>query len=423
MEILLRIVRHGRESQISTMPAKFWQSWFLLILVFFFETAWAFDRDIELNFPNFNNENFLDIKSYQLRPELAEIWHETSNGLRIASGSLDLDYLYLATEIRILQTVTEQISASYRLKGEEFYAIKPVRQQVGVKYQFLENYSASLIGFPAYDKRVGEVGAAFEVGEFPWHYLRISHLEQAPYYNEKNFEEDRFLKEPVENGIEGAYRFLEKWQLRFQLTSDQSMEQFFPDEQLIFKYEGEDAGFVLEYKPADDNRWGLNYRGFDYQKSRLADNSLVSGENKSQTLQFLSMDLYWIFPILGSHSLTLGTQFDRFRNLFRDLNDQEESYNYLFQTWQVYGTWLHPGGNWWNYDYGFYLGDTLEEKDNLSQLNPDKKKQSLEAKLRVSLELYNLVNQGHFFFTTTWNVDNFFSDFWDGGHAAYQTRF
>ncbi len=393
-----------------------------MLILIVSEVGFAFDRDTELNFPNFNPENFLDIKSYQWRPELAENWHETTNGMWIASGSLGLDFLYLSMELRIQQALTEQLTAGYRLKGEEFYAIKSMRQQVEVQYRFFDIYAASLIGFPAYDKRNGEIGGALEMGEDPWQYLRVSHLEQAPYYNEKNFEEDRFIKEPVEDRIEGAYRFLGKWQLRFHSLLDHPLEQYFPKEQLTFESQGEDADFVLEYKMAEDARWGLTYRGFDFMKARLTDPTAKSAENQRQTLQFFSTDLYWIRPILNNHTLTLGTRYDRFRNLFRDLKEQNESFNYRFQTWQIYGTWLHPWGDWWNLDYGLYLGDTLEEKKKLTEAS-NKTSQGIEAKLRVSLELYNLDNEGHFFFTTTWNVDDFFANFWDGGHVAYQTRF
>ena len=395
-----------------------------LVAIFSAASAvWAFDRDVTLNFPNFNNENFLDIKSYQLRPELAEKWHETTNGFQVVSGSLGLDFLYLATELRIQQPLTENLTARYRLKGEEFYAIKPLRQQVGIDYRFFDIYSFSLFGVPAYDKRVGEIGLGLELGKHPWEYIRVSRLEQAPYYNEKNFEEDRFIEEPVEDKIEGAYQFLEKGRVRFHFLLDRPLEQYFPEEERTFTHQGEDADLVLEYKMAEDTRWGVAYRGFDFRKARLTAPSVRRGENQSQTLQFLSTDIYWIRPILNNHTLTLGTRYDRFRNLFRDLNDQDESYNYLFSTWQVYGTWLHPWGSWWNLDYGLYVGDTLEEKDNLTNDEPDKSDQGVEAKLRISFEIVNLNNDGHLFFTSTWNVDNFFADFWDGGQGAYQTRF
>ena len=394
----------------------------VMIILGAVRAVWAFDRDVTLNFPDFNNENFLDIKSYQFRPELEEQWHETTNGLRMASGSLGLDFLYLATELRFRQPLRENLIIHYRLKGEEFYAIKPLRQRVGVDYQFLNIYSVSLFGVPAYDKRVGEIGFGLEIGTHPWEYILVSRLEQAPYYNEKNFEEDRFVEEPVEDEIEGAYRFLEKGSVRFHLLLDRPLKQYFPEEELTFTHQGEDAQFVVEYKISEESRWGVAYRGFDFRKARLTAPS-VKGENQSQTLQFLSADLYWVRPILTDHTLMVGTRYDRFRNLFRDLNDQEESHNYLFDTWQVYGTWVHPWGSWWNLDYGLYVGDTREEKNNLTNEAPDKLDQRVEAKLRISLEIFNLNKAGHLFFTSTWNVDNFLADFWDGGQGAYQTRF
>lgn len=396
-----------------------------IVIVIFgsLEQGWAFDRDYKINTPDFQKENFLDLQSYQLRPQLQEKWHETLNGLRVVSGSLGLDFLYLTTEIRMEQAVSQHLVASYRLKNEEFYAVKPLRQQVGLEFRFLENYAIAGIGMLAYDKRVGELGVAFTWGKRPWQYLRVSQLEQGPYYNEKNFEDDRFVKEPVEHDIEGAYKFLGKWSFRFHLSLDHPLEHYFPNKQLTFEHRGEAADWVLEYKPAEKERWGLAYRGFDFEKSRITPFFVDDEERQRQTLQYLSMDFYWLRPIWHKHTLTLGTRYDRFRNLLRNLSNQDESFDYQFDTWQVYGTWLHPWGSWWNLDYGLYVGKSKEDEDFLTDVKTDSSGDSIEAKLRIGLELYNLDNEGHLFFTTTWNVDNFFADFWDGGHGAYQTRF
>ena len=384
--------------------------------------GWAFDGDYEINLPDFQSENFLDIKSYQLSPQLEAKWHETANGLRIVGGSIGVDFLYLTTEIRVKQSLNRHVAVKYHLKREEFYAIKPLRQQVALELRFLENYAIAAIGFPAYDKRVAEQGVAFTWGRAPWHYLRFFHLQQAPYYNEKNFAEDYFLKEPVENGVEGAYR-IENWSARFRWVRDAPLAHYFPQQQLMFRYQGEEADFVLEYHPARPKRWGLAARGFDVEKSRRTPTGVENEEHQQQNLQYLATDFYWVGPILPKHTLTLGTRYDRLRNLLRQLRDSNRSFDYQFDTWQIYGTWLQPAGSGWNLDYGLYLGHSYEGKNYLTATQKDSLEEGFEAKARVSLELYNVKNEGHLFFTTTWNADDFFNNFWDGGNIAYQTQF
>ncbi len=382
----------------------------------------AFDRDLELNTPDFQSENFLDIKSYQLRPDLDDEWYETTNGLRIMSGSMGLDFLYLLAELRIQQPVHQYLVVNYQLKQEEFYAIKPIRQEVEVQFHILGPYIFSLFGFPTYDKRVSEIGAALRIGKDPWNYIRFSYLEQGPYYNEKNFEEDEYRTEPIEEEVEGAYRFLDNWRIRFHLLMDRALEQYFPEEELTFKNKGEDASFILEHKPQDKEIWGMKYRGFHFEKARLTPLA-TENDNRQQTLQFLSTDLYWMNSLWTRYLLNVGIRYDRFRNLLRNLNNVDKDYNYRFETLQIYGIFVQPLTDEINIDYGLYTGHVIEIQDILTDATPDDEDEGIEAKLRISLEIYHPPNNGHLFFTTTWNADNFFSDFWDGGQIAYQTRF
>ncbi len=387
--------------------------------------AWGFDGDREINLPDFKKENFLDIKSYQFRPELDDEWTETKNGWRITSGSIDLDFLYLFTELRMSQPVTDRMEVSYRLRKEEFYAVKPLRQWIEVQFQVHDPYYFSLFGFPAYDKRNGSLGAAVTIGQRPWNYLRLSRLEQGVYYNDKNFEEDRFEIEPVEDEIEGAYRFGEKWRVRFYLLLDRALEQFFPDEQLTFKAKGEDASFSVDHQLSEKQRISFRYRGFDFRKSRrspIADPEELRN-NRRQNLQFVSIDIFWMRPLLSKFTMTAGTRLDVFRNRFRETDNPRDSNDYQFQTWQIYAIVVQPWNEILNMDYGLYVGDARETRDYITGERDDADEQNVEAKLRISWEFYNLRNHGHLFFTTTWNADDLLNDFWDGGQMSYQTRF
>ena len=54
----------------------------------------------------------------------------------------------------------------------------------------------------------------------------------------------------------------------------------------------------------------------------------------------------------------------------------------------------------------------------------DINKERPEGKLRISWEVRNdYVGGGALMFTSTWNLDNFTNDFWDGGNVTYQRTF
>jgi len=383
---------------------------------------WAFDNDRTINTPDFLEENFMDIKSYQLRKSLDDQWHETDKGWRSVFGSLGPDLMYVLLELRFRQPVSKILTVSYELQQEGFYAPKPVRQLLDFQFHLGGPYHVSFIGMPFYDKRSADLGMALTLGTRPWNYLRVSHLEQDVYYNEKNFEEDRYETEPVEDQWEGAYRFSPKWRGRFRFRQDRAMEQSFPLKGLTFKHKGLEGQAILDYHYAERSLVGTRYRGFDFRKSHLNPTSPSPRQHRKQHVQYLSHEVYWIRPV-AKDELTLGGQLDRFGNRLRDLNDVNKSFNYLMETWQAYGIWLQRWKRDMNWEYGFYLGQVHESEKHLTGVRQDKGGKKMEAKLRVSWEWFSPDNKSTVLLSSTWNIDSIPKDFWDGGALGYQTTF
>ncbi|MEC9297114.1 MAG: hypothetical protein VYD28_05490, partial [SAR324 cluster bacterium] len=61
----------------------------------------AFDDAAEISHTYLNQENFLDIKSYQFNKLREEDWYESTGGWRLTGGSLGLDLLYTQLQIRL----------------------------------------------------------------------------------------------------------------------------------------------------------------------------------------------------------------------------------------------------------------------------------------------------------------------------------
>ena len=75
------------------------------------------------------------------------------------------------------------------------------------------------------------------------------------------------------------------------------------------------------------------------------------------------------------------------------------------------------------WETGIYLGAVDRSLFNLED-SSKKADRGLEGKLRISWEVRNdYAGGGALMFTSTWNLDNFANDFWDGGNVTYQRTF
>ena len=385
----------------------------------------AFDDAAEINHTYLNQENFLDLKSFQFNKLREEEWYESSGGWRLTGGSLGLDLLFSQLEVRLPHSLSEETTVIFLAKQQEFYEIKPFRYQVEVEWRPYELAAFSLLGMPEYDKRKADQGASVTLGKRPWNYLRFQKLFQDLYYNEKNFYDNSYYSpHPIENYLEGAFR-INKWRTRFSHLLDKPFKQVFPKEELTVTYKGQDSTAVLDYHYGKQSMAGLSWRSFDIRKRRetTITTETASPDNREQQLLYSSTDLYWLHPLSDKLHGTLGLREDRFQNIFRQLDLALDDYDFHLWTAQLYGILRHQTETDRFWEYGFYAGDTDKVTDYLSTERQDKTRRKNELKLRVSWEFQDLSRQSALMLTTSWNMDDFFNDFWDGGNISYQRIF
>ncbi len=387
--------------------------------------VWAFDDASEIHHSYLNQENFLDLKSYQFHKLKEDAWHESPGGWRLTGGSLGLDLLYSHLEVRIPHTLSEETTVLFHASQEEFYEIKPFRYLVEVEWRPDDWAAFSLLGMPEYDKRKADQGGSITLGKRPWNFLRFQQLFQDLYYNEKNFYDTSYYSpHPVENYLEGAFRW-NNWRGRFSYVQDKPFKQVFPKQELTFTYKSKDNSATLDYHYGEQGIAGLSWRSFDIQKHRKTKypTETSSTDNREQQLLYSSADLYWLHPLSAELHSTIGLREDRFQNLFRQLDVAYDNYDFHLWTLQLYGILRHQTALDRFWEYGLYAGDTDKVTNYLSTERVDKKRRKPEIKLRVSWEFLYLGNQSAFMITTTWNVDDFFRDFWDGGNISYQQTY
>ncbi len=385
----------------------------------------AYDDASGISHSYLNQENFLDIKSYQFHKLKEDEWYESQGGWRLTGGSMGLDLLFTDLEVRLPYQLGEEATVYFKSRQEEFYEIKPFRYLVEVEWRAVELIGLSFLGMPEYDKRKADQGGSITLGKRPWNYIRFQQLLQDLYYNEKNFYDTSYYSpHPVENNLEGAFSW-KKWRGRFNHVQDKPFKQVFPKQEMTVTYKSKDNSATLDYHFGEQQIAGLSWRSFDIQKRRETKNPSESSspDNREQQLLYSSADLYWLHPLNSEFHGTIGLREDRFQNLFRQLDVPYDDYNFHLWSLQLYGIIRHKTSMDRYLEYGLYAADTDKVTNYLSAGREDKVSRKPELKMRVSWDFQDSSNQSALMFTTSWNLDNFFKDFWDGGNISYQKTF
>ena len=385
----------------------------------------AYDDASGISHSYLNQENFLDIKSYQFHKLKEDEWYESQGGWRLTGGSMGLDLLFTDLEVRLPYQLGEEATVYFKARQEEFYEIKPFRYLVEVEWRAIELIGLSFLGMPEYDKRKADQGGSITLGKRPWNYIRLQQLLQDLYYNEKNFYDTSYYSpHPVENNLEGSFSW-NNWRGRFIYVQDTPFKQVFPEQELTVSYESKDNSATLDYNFGEQQIAGISWRSFDIQKRRETKNPSESSSpnNREKQLLYSSADLYWLQPLNSEVHGTIGLREDRFQNLFRQLDVPYDDYDFHLWTLQLYGIIRHKTSMDRYLEYALYAADTDKVTDYLSAGREDKATSKPELKMRVSWDFQDSSNQSALMFTTSWNLDNFFKDFLDGGNISYQKIF
>lgn len=388
----------------------------------------AFDGAMQVEHSYLNPENFLDLQSYQFGPQKDRAWRRAEEGWRTTGGSLGLDLLYTRLQVKLWERLPHGFAAGLSVDHEEFYEIKPLRYQVEVEWRPIALWGVSLIGMPSYDKRNADQGVALTFGQRTGSYLRVSHLPQNLFYNEKNLYDNSSLNpHPVENQVEGAW-FGESWEAAFRQRWDLPSQLEDPDRSVTFHHQGLERWALLEYTDRQQRVWGWKQRFLQSRKAREAPPSGTSQDRRRQTLEWHSQTLEVECPgeslaaPSSGQSYGLGIRWDVFRNHLVVTADPKSSEDFQLTTLQIFGSWRDPGPEH-AWEYGLYLGAVEKRIVYEDPGTPADHEPSTQAKLRVSWDLLHADGQGSWMITTTWNLDGLPRDFWDGGNMTYQRTF
>jgi len=381
----------------------------------------AFDNDYEINDINLDDENFLDLKAHRFRKSLEYQWFDNTTAWRITGASLDADFAFLQTELKLQHELSEYVNVRLEVEQEEFYADKefPFPTAEIQYYPWAGNLGFSILGTPAYEKRNMDLGVALIWGRRPWNYTRFEYLDVDALYNEKNVSDNTFYSEdPKAMKLEGAYQFGGHYKLRFTVSRDKPLELIDPDNNGVFKYEGSDYFLLFDYQQVPDSVIGISINGFSQDKS-----SSQTGQDQQQATDYISADVYWVKGMGKLYELRLGTQYDHITNDIRDFITTSNDLDYFMKTLQVYTTAYHPFNEHMAWDLGIYVGQVEEQQNYLEDNSRDTLNESVQAKLRMGFEYSSSDGRSSLQFNISLNLDDPFQDPGDGGGISFQSVF
>ena len=386
----------------------------------------AFDDDFEINDINLDEENFLDINAHRFRKSLEYQWFDNISAWRITGASLDADFAFLQTELKLQHELSEYVNVRLEMEQEVFYADKdfpPPTAEVEfypwADSSWAGNLGFSLLGTPAYEKREMDLGVALIWGRRTWNYTRFEYLDIDALYNQKNVSDNTFYsKDPVAMKLEGAYQFGGQYKLRFNISRDKPLELIDPDNSGIFKHEASDYFLLFDYQSIPDSVIGITINGFTLNKS-----SSQTGQNQTQVTDYISADVYWVKGMGKSYELRLGTQYDHITNDIRDYITASNNLDYYMNTLQVYSSAYHPFNEHMAWDLGIYVGQVEEKQNYLLDSSRNTLNDSLEAKFRMGFEYSSSDGRSSLQINISLNLDDLINDPGDGGGISFQSVF
>lgn len=393
----------------------------LLAFVPAYSAAVSWDGEPSLGDIVFSFESFVDINAYQFRPSEEIKWYEVENGFRATGGSLDHNLLYVYSDLRLKQSITDSVNFRLWWTEEELYESREIQRPLLEVEVRPEGWpvSLSVIGTPEYAKREADLGLAVTLGQRPWNYLHATWFTPDLYYNEKNIQDSSYYRsKPRQWTLDGAYKWAERYKLRFEWEDNKPLEFVLDNQVSVFSYENSSYRSTFDYRADAEQNYGISVRGFNTRQS--LDESI---SYRSQDIRYISVEGYWFTERDGVDEWTVGVRYDDFRNDERNPADRTTSFDFLYKTYQVYTVYYHPYQTNKAWELGLYLGDATKGNDYLDKTVEDTIRDKIEGKLTTGWELFSIDRDSALNLTLSWNLDELQTDPVDGGMMRFSSSF
>jgi len=382
----------------------------------------ALEADREINHVRVFDETFLDINANAIRKSVNASWYDIENGWRIVGGSSSTDRLFLQSELRFNQRMSDSFNFGMELEQDDFYAKKTVQQPLVFAdiYPFSsKNIGFSFMGTPSVHKKESDLGLAVTLGQRYKNYVRLSWLSNNHYYNEKNDTDNAYYnKLPETIMLQSAYRPSQHWQIFLNWKKRQASDYVFDDQVTRFIDEFYDYKTTVNY-----HFNAYQFAGVELHTLLDARSILETAANQVQDIGYDSVDLYWVSGVGQEYELTVGLRHDDFLEEFIHSGNPGESYNLKLKTTQAYAAVYHDISTHQAWDIGLYAGWSERSKIYPTSTNPDSINEGVQVKLRTSWEYHSADKKSRVLFSFSLNIDDLIDDPTDGGGISFQSSF
>lgn len=375
------------------------------------------DFDIQRHFLP-KEENMLDWKAYQLPLAWQRKWYTVKNGFQATSGSLSQELFYLKHDIKLQADLHKNFSLLYSQQREEFYKSEPVYQQIEAR--FGHRYYVSVLGFPTYEKKFENLGAAISYNEpYSMKHIKLTYLNQLGTYNKKNIKDDRneatddLYRTPMLFKLDTRYRLFNKLDLILDLK--QELEGILRDraDGLEKSYSGHDYRGTLIWDINDTWLCGLAFQRREEARSHRPFDPFGALVLDQQ------IDRYYLdlFGNVRSQTdeLTFGYLDGGFKNTIVAA-DPTQNYRMHLNSKQIYAKWQRDINDWMKWLFSLQIGTYDYAKTGGIE------DYGIKTKAGVGLIFYK-TERINFLVLTTWAADSISEGQWDGGNMQLQITF
>ncbi len=385
-----------------------------------------FNNDFEIERHYLAMENFLDWKAYQNPFSWKYEWDTTQSGMLASVGSLSLYEFYYTSEIRLAKELGSLVSFQYDLVEDSFYRKAPLYQEIAFRVG-TEDYAASLIGFPSYDKKNGQVGYAVSYGKrHTLNSVRLSLSDQYSIYNERNVNSEKnsvdghFRKTPLLSRLEALWFWDHHLYIKTDLKQISQAVYKIDDPEQLLEFEGNEYEITIDWREEDS--WVLGTTAYHKEEYRTQVPTTSSQDlpDLDQTILLSWLDIYFHMQASLKSLITIGVLSSQFLNNI-DSSYSDQRYDCHLRTFQVYGIWQKAKSDWFYWLYSLQAGQAELDKsyEGISETVDD---ENLEMKAGIGVMMMEELNY-RLLVNTTWDLDFFETRQWDGGNVQLQMVF
>ncbi|HUJ73389.1 MAG TPA: hypothetical protein VL359_00965 [bacterium] len=388
------------------------------------ESAQAqFNGDFAIRQSRLNLDNFMDWRAYLPPPAWLLDAYWRPNVLQATVGSISQTRFYFSQSVRLEADLGRYATFLYDQEQTELFQPEPIYQEVELRLG-VQPWYGSIIGFPTYDKALGNQGVAVAYGkrtDDTW--LRLSQLEQQALYNDKHssYGPERFLAYPILNRVEGRVFLGRRLFVQVDFRDEQPTRFDSPLLAMEQRYSGSKLDLATVWLAREDLTLGYTLSDNTERRQQLPYAPSAALPQMAQTLTWGWWEAYGSQRLAGGKVLTLAWNEARLRNGIQ-ASDSTQDYLFHLDTSQVYSLLEIPVSAWFRWNFSLQYGQsTLLQRAGFA---PDTPLHDAGDKFKFGAGIVLAeADRYRFWFNSTWAPDAISGQKWDGGNVQLQMFF